>query len=248
MTGVTRQIELGTLGDIPAAGSGLGSSSTVTVGLLRALYAYRNEAQSAETVARQACEIEIERLGKPIGKQDQYIAAYGGLRFISFLPDGRVTVEAIELPEDELAHLGRNLMLFFTEITRRAETVLSEQEENIPARCDVLRGLRQLAYEGRELLEAGRFDALGRLLHEGWQLKKQMASRITNGQIDEMYAAGRAAGALGGKICGAGGGGFLLLYCPVERQDAVRHALRGRRELPFRLEPDGSKVIFNYRR
>jgi D-glycero-alpha-D-manno-heptose-7-phosphate kinase len=105
-----------------------------------------------------------------------------------------------------------------------------------------------MAYEGRELLKEGRLDAFGRLLHEGWQLKKQMASRITSGQIDEMYAAGRAAGALGGKICGAGGGGFLLLYCPIERQDAVRHALRPRRELPFRLEPDGSKVIFNTRR
>ncbi len=248
MTGVTRQIELSTLGDIPAAGSGLGSSSTVTVGLLRALYAYRNEAQLAETLARQACEIEIERLGKPVGKQDQYIAAYGGLRFISFLTDGRVTVEAVELHEDELSYLGCSLMLFFTETTRRAETVLNEQRENIPARCDVLRGLRQMAYEARELLKEGRLDAFGRLLHEGWQLKKQMASRITSGQIDEMYAAGRAAGALGGKICGAGGGGFLLLYCPIERQDAVRHALRPRRELPFRLEPDGSKVIFNYRR
>ncbi|MBN1977021.1 MAG: GHMP kinase [Anaerolineae bacterium] len=246
MAGVTQQIEISTLGDIPAAGSGLGSSSVVTVGLLNALHVYRNRAQTAETLARQACEIEIERLGKPIGKQDQYIAAYGGLRFIRFLPGGGVVVESVYLPEGAAAHLGRNLMLFFTNVTRQAETVLAEQQANIDSRLEVLRGLKELAYEGRRLLEGGEVESFGRLLHQGWELKKQMASRITNGEIDEVYAAALQAGALGGKITGAGGGGFLLLYCPIERQDAVRVALRGLRELPFRLEPSGSKVIFNY--
>ena len=248
VTGVARQIEIGTLGDIPAEGSGLGSSSTVTVGLLSALYAYRNEHQTAETLARKACEIEIDRLGKPIGKQDQYIAAYGGFRFIRFMPDERVLVEAVELREEVLTRLGSSLMLFFTDITRRSETVLEEQQGNASARTDVLRELQQMACDGRGLLEAGQTDDFGRLLHEGWELKKQMASGITNEEIDGMYAAARAAGALGGKVCGAGGGGFLMVYCPCERQEAVRQALRGRRELPFRLEPDGSKVIFNYRR
>jgi D-glycero-alpha-D-manno-heptose-7-phosphate kinase len=246
VTGVTQQIELSTLGDIPAAGSGLGSSSAATVGLLNALHVYRNQAQTAETLACQACEIEIARLGKPIGKQDQYIAAYGGLRFIRFLQDDEVMVESICLPKGAAACLGCNLMLFFTNVTRRAETVLTEQRANIASRLDVLRGLKELAHEGRRLLEGGDVEAFGRLLHQGWELKKQMASRITNGEIDGVYAAARRAGALGGKITGAGGGGFLLLYCPIERQDGVRVALRGLRELPFRLEPDGSKVIFNY--
>lgn len=248
MTGVSRQIEMGTLGDIPGAGSGLGSSSTVTVGMLSALYAYLNEQQPAETLARHACEIEIGRLGKPIGKQDQYIAAYGGLRFIRFLPDETVVVEAVKLEDRVQAKLELNLMLFFTDRTRRSESVLHEMNGNMSGRVGVLHALRELALEGRRALEAGLLDDFGRLLHEGWELKKRMASRITNGEIDEMYAAARAAGALVGKICGAGGGGFMLLYSPVEFQDEVRRALCGRRELPFRLEPDGSKVIFNYRR
>jgi D-glycero-alpha-D-manno-heptose-7-phosphate kinase len=248
LTGVTRQIEVGTLGDIPSAGSGLGSSSTVTVGLLNALHAYRNENQTAETLARQACEIEIERLGKPVGKQDQYIVAYGGLRFIRFLADEQVVVEQIDLPEPVRTHLDRSLMLFFTNTTRRAETILTEQQQNIPARMDVLQGLKAMAHTARGLLGRGDPDAFGRLLHEGWQLKKQMASGITNGSIDETYTAAIEAGAFGGKITGAGGGGFLLLYCPIDRQDAVRAALPGLRELPIHMEPDGSKVIFNYRR
>lgn len=248
VTGVTQQIEVGTLGDIPAAGSGLGSSSTVTVGLLGALYAYRNDGQPAEVLARQACEIEIGRCGKPIGKQDQYIAAYGGLRFIRFLPDDSVSVDEVVLDEDLRSRLERSLLLFYTERTRRSETVLRDLGEHIAARSDVLGSLRMLAYEARGLLEAGHLDDFGRLLHEGWELKKCLSSRVSDDDIDSMYAAARDAGALGGKLCGAGGGGFMVLYCPVEHQERVRQALRARRELPVRLEPDGSKVIFNYRR
>jgi D-glycero-alpha-D-manno-heptose-7-phosphate kinase len=248
LTGVSRQIEIGTLGDIPSEGSGLGSSSTVTVGLLNALQAFLGRPQDLETLARQACEIEIGRLGKPIGKQDQYIAAYGGLRFIRFLPDESVVVETVDLPDGEQRRLNQQLMLFFTNHTRRSETVLAEQKANIDGRMEVLRGLKALAYRGRALLEGGDFDAFGQLLHEGWELKKQMASKISNGAIDDVYAAACRAGALGGKITGAGGGGFLLLYCPREKQYDVRDALRGLPELPFHLEPDGTKVIFNYRR
>ncbi len=248
LTGVKRQVELITMGDIPSEGSGLGSSSAVTVGLLNALHASLGQLQSPETLARQACEIEIERLGKPIGKQDQYIAAYGGLRFIRFLPDGSVAVEGVNLPEEQIRRFSQCLMLFYTNSVRRSESVLTEQEANIPARMAVLRALKELAFQGRALLEACDFDSFGRLLHEGWRLKKQMASKISNGAIDEIYAAALEAGALGGKITGAGGGGFLLLYCPRERQDAVRDALAAFPELPFRLEPDGTKVILNYRR
>ncbi len=248
LSGVARQVEVNTMGDIPSAGSGLGSSSTVTVGLLNALHHHLGDPQPLETLAREACEVEIGRLGKPIGKQDQYIAACGGLRFIRFLPDETVVVEKVDLPDGERRRLNQQLMLFFTNVTRRSETVLKEQKANIDGRMDVLRGLKEMAYQGRALLEAGDFDAFGRLMHEGWALKKQMATKISNGQIDEVYATARKAGALGGKITGAGGGGFLLLYCPRERQYDVRDALRGLPELPFHLEPDGTKVIFNYRR
>ena len=247
LTGLRRQVEVGTLGDIPSAGSGLGSSSTVTVGLLNAMYTYLGEPQELKTLARQACQIEIEVLHKPIGKQDQYIAAYGGLRFIRFLPDERVIMEKINLPDDERHRFNQHLMLFYTNTTRRSETILAEQKQNIEKRLDALRGLKELAYQGRELLQAGDFEGFGHLLHQGWELKKQMASKITNGAIDEMYAAARKAGAWGGKITGAGGGGFLLLCCPLEEQQQIRVALNGLRELPFRLERDGTKVILNYR-
>lgn len=179
---------------------------------------------------------------------DQYIAAYGGQRFIRFRTDGHVEVKPLGLDENQLQALNQNLMLFFTNITRRAETVLTEQVNNINDRLDVLREMKRLALQGRECLRAGAFDDFGLLLHQGWELKKQLASRISNGIIDTLYETARKAGALGGKITGAGGGGFLLLYCPREKQDRVRTALRGLPELPFHLERDGSKVIFNYRR
>jgi len=248
MAGISSRIELLTMGDIPSAGSGLGSSSTVTVGLLNALHHHLGNPQSLETLAQQACQVEIERLGKPIGKQDQYIAAYGGLRFIRFLPDETVVVEPVDLPEGERRRFNQQLMLFFTNVTRRSESVLNEQKANIDDRMDVLRGLKALAYQGRELLQQGDFDAFGRLMHQGWQLKKQMASRISSGDIDDLYTTALKAGALGGKITGAGGGGFLLLYCPREKQYDVRAALHSLPELPFHLEQDGTKVIFNYRR
>ena len=247
-TGITQRIEVATMGDIPSAGTGLGSSSTVTVGALNAMHLYHGEARDAATLASEACEIGINILGQPIGKQDQYIVAYGGLRFIRFKPDGTVAVERVRLPDEARRWLSRNLMLFYTGITRSASTVLKEQVSNMNDRFEVLRKMKQLAVEARECLEQQAFNEFGELLHCGWEYKKQLASGISNGQIDAMYRAARQAGAIGGKITGAGGGGFLLLYCPVERQDDVRKALAPWRELPFALERDGSKVIFNYRR
>lgn len=246
-TGIARGIEISTMADIPSEGSGLGSSSSVTVGLLNAMYAYLGTPVDAETLARTACEIEIDVLGKPIGVQDQYIAAYGGQRFIRFCRDGKIQVDSLGLDEGGQRRLNQQLMLFFTGITRRSESVLGEQVQNIAARLDVLDGMKKLALEARFSLCNGEFEQLGRLLQEGWLLKKQMASRITNESIDEMYEAACQAGALGGKVTGAGGGGYLLLFCPRERQDNVRFALRNLPELPFHLGRDGSKVIFNYR-
>lgn len=247
-TGISRGVEVSTMGDIPSAGSGMGSSSTVTVGLLNAMYHYLGVAKEAETLAREACQIELDILGKPIGMQDQYIAAYGGLRFIRFARDGSVEVSSLGLDDAQCRRLSRNLMLFFTNVTRKAESVLAEQVDRINGNVEVLREMKKLALQARAALEAGEFDEFGALLHRGWEFKKMLATRITNGSIDMIYDAARQAGALGGKITGAGGGGFLLLYCPQNRQEEVRKALRGLPELPFNLERDGSKVIFNYRR
>lgn len=247
VTGITKGVEITTMGDIPA-GSGLGSSSAVSVGALNAMYTFLGENVPASRLAREACEIEIERLKKPIGVQDQYISAFGGLRFIEFKTDGSIQVEKVALDGLVKRRLNENLLIFFTGVTRQADTILAEQQVNISQRMAVLRQMKQMAYTARHELESGNIDALGQLLHESWLLKKQLASRISNGLIEEAYQAARTAGALGGKISGAGGGGFLLLYCPYERREAVRAAMKDLQELPFQLEPDGSKVIFNYRR
>jgi D-glycero-alpha-D-manno-heptose-7-phosphate kinase len=247
-TGITSRIEISTMADIPSEGSGLGSSSTVTVGLLNAMYTYLGTPKDHATLAREACEIEIEVLGKPNGKQDQYIAAFGGQRFIRFCDHERVEVESVMIDPRHARRLNQNLMLFYTNVPRKAESVLAEQRSNTVDRMDTLRAMKDLAVHARRYLCEGQLDDFGRLLHEGWVLKKQMASKISTGAIDEMYDAARSAGALGGKITGAGGGGFLMLYCPREKQDAVRDALDHLPELPFHLERDGTKVIFNYRR
>jgi D-glycero-alpha-D-manno-heptose-7-phosphate kinase len=246
-TGICQGVEISTMGDIPSA-SGLGSSSTVTVGALHAMYTYLGEMVSAERLACEACDIEIERLGKPIGIQDQYIAAYGGFRFLEFTPEGQVINRKVELDPTLRRRLNERLLLFFTGMTRQSQTILSEQQANIGERTAVLRQLKDMAQTALIELQMGNLDAIGYLLHESWQLKKQLASKISNGTLDDMYTAARRAGAIGGKITGAGGGGFLLLYCPFDKQEAVRIALRGFQEFPFQLAQDGTKVILNYQR
>lgn len=248
LTGIHSSIEITTMGDIPSEGSGLGSSSTVTVGALHALYTYLGEIVSAEQLAREACSIEIDRLKKPIGVQDQYIAAYGNLRYFEFLPNGQVKAEKVPLEVESRRAFNDRFLLFFTGVSRRADNILEEQKNNIKQRTPVLREIKQMVPEARALLAGGDFDAFGLLLHESWKLKKSLAGSITSNAIDDMYELARRYGAIGGKITGAGGGGFLLLYVPYERQSAVRNALCDLQELPFRLESDGTKVIFNYRR
>jgi D-glycero-alpha-D-manno-heptose-7-phosphate kinase len=248
MTGVERGVEVTLLSDIPSEGAGLGSSSSFTVGLLNAFHMYQGDQVTAEQLAREACEIEIERLGKPIGKQDQYIAAYGGLRSFRFCRDESVQVRRLSLAPKSLRELDARLHLLFTGRTRKADVILSEQKAKTGDRSAELDGIKQLAEELVPSLEAGDFDRLGAMLHQNWELKRKLASGISDGAIDEMYARARTHGALGGKICGAGGGGFLLVYCPLERQERLEKGMRDYRAMPFRLEPDGSKVIFNYRR
>ncbi|OGN87830.1 MAG: GHMP kinase [Chloroflexi bacterium RBG_13_46_14] len=243
-TGITRGVEIITLADVPSHGTGLGSSSSVSVGLLQALYAYKGENKPPDVLAREACRIEIDILKKPIGRQDQYIAAYGDMQFITFDSDG-VSLERIDIPDEDKRRFEKNLLLFDTGLTRNSNEVLAEQLTNIELRLDTLNTMRDSAYQARELIAAGAFDDFGLLLDENWELKKQLSSLISNPEIDGMYQAARSAGALGGKITGSGGGGFLLLYCPRERKGSVRAALGDLRELPFRFERSGSRILYS---
>lgn len=248
LTGIQEGVELTTMGDIPSEGSGLGSSSTVTVGALHAMYTFLHELVPAGTLAEKACHIERDLLSHPIGVQDQYIAAYGGFRFLEFKTNGCIITHKVQLKTDKSRLLNQNLLLFFTGITRRTATILSEQQANINQRKHILGQMKEIAYTACQQVETGNLDELGHLLHESWLLKQKLAGGISNEEVEKMYQTARQAGAIGGKLCGAGGGGFLLLYCPYQAQANVREALANYQELPFRMEPDGSKVIFNYRR
>lgn len=243
--GIQRQIEVTSVADIPA-GTGVGSSSSFTVGLLAALHAFKGEAVTPEQLADEACEIEIHRLGEPIGKQDQYIAAYGGMEHIRFLADESVVVEPIHCRKEVRDRLRRNLLLVFTGTRRNAGEVLRAQQERTPEVMDSLRRLAGLAEETAELLGRGENLAeLGQILHEGWQLKRKINPDSSSSEIDACYENARFAGALGGKLLGAGGGGFLLLYCENDGRERVREALRELQEVPFDFEPEGVKVVYH---
>jgi len=245
MTGVAEGVEITTLADIPSAGSGLGSSSAVTVGLLHALFAYQGRQVSAEELAERACTIEIDRCGKPIGKQDQYIAALGGIRDIRFGPGDAVVAEELGLSAAQRRALQHNVLLFYTGITRRADSILAEQNTNIKATRPQLDLLRDLAGYAAERLRSGDVDAVGAALGESWEAKRKLASRVSNHQIDHMVSRALDAGASGAKLTGAGGGGFLLVICPMERQRAVRHSLADLQEMPVKLDRLGSRIVLN---
>lgn len=246
LVGITQSIEIVSIADIPA-GTGLGSSSSFTVGLLNALYAYKGSLKSAEELAKDACHIEINIVGEPIGKQDQYIAAYGGFRHIQFNPDETVFTEPIIYANENKSELNENLLLFYTGDIRQAESILTKQKANMGqnGKMALLKKMRDLALELRALLnDATSPDIVGQFLHKGWLLKKQLAEGISNDRVDKYYENALRAGALGGKILGAGGGGFLLLYCPKEKQTEVREILNDLTLTEFSLEPEGSKIIY----
>jgi D-glycero-alpha-D-manno-heptose-7-phosphate kinase len=245
MTGVANGVEITTLADIPSAGSGLGSSSAVTVGLLHALFAYQGRQVSAEQLAEWACTIEIERCGKPIGKQDQYIAALGGIRDIRFGPGDEVDAEELGLCTADRRALQQQIMLFYTGITRSADSILTEQNANIEATRPQLDLLRDLAGFAAERLRRGDVDAIGAAVRESWEVKRKLASGVSNGKIDVAVTRALDAGASGAKLTGAGGGGFLLVICPMERQRAVRQSLTDMKELPVKLDRLGSRVVLN---
>jgi len=245
LTGVTGGIELTSTADVPA-GTGLGSSSSFTVGTLHALYAYQGLFVSKERLAREASEIEIGRLKEPIGKQDQYAAAFGGLNFIRFHPDERVTVEPIILDRATIEHLQASLMMFYLGGTRSAGSILKEQSGNMnqQRQYDSVARMAGLAERLRALLWERKCDEFGSILHRSWELKRSVASGISTERIDSLYDRALKAGALGGKLLGAGGCGFILLYCPRERQDAVRRELAELKPFPVRFDMEGSRVIY----
>lgn len=246
LLGVQRGVEICYMADIPfgSGGVGLGSSSGLAVGVLNALYAFLGEHVSAEKLAQNACRIEREILGHPVGKQDQYMTAYGGFNFIKFNRDESVFVDPIICSRQTKEELGRKLLFFYTGITRISSDILSEQRNSANDKMNFLNKMVELAKELARCLTQNNLDHFGEVLHEGWMYKKELADGISNPIIDEYYEKARKTGASGGKILGAGGGGFLLLYCSEENQNEVRKALAGLRECNFSFEPQGSKIIY----
>lgn len=236
-------LEIVSMADLPAQ-AGMGSSSSFTVGLLHALYAFQGEVVTPNVLAEEACKVEIEHLSEPIGKQDQYIAAYGGLQFIEFLPDGTVRIEPVHCSKEIYRDLDRRLVIFFTRLTRNSRDVLSKQSHNTPDNLPVLARLCDIARRMRDVLTSGdELAQFGRLLDEAWRTKKSLETSITNSAVDSTYERGLEAGALGGKLLGAGGGGFLLFYCEPERQQSLREALADLDEVPFSFSPHGSRIV-----
>jgi D-glycero-alpha-D-manno-heptose-7-phosphate kinase len=253
LTGITKGIELVSVADVPS-NSGLGSSSTFTVALLNALHAFKREFVSSQQLAEEACKIEIEILGEPIGKQDQYISAYGGVTAFTFHPDGTVDAERVPAREEVLDELEANLIIFYTGIERAASQVLAQQKQSITQNkndaVNRMHRIKQLGYDTKKLLLDGNIDAYGELLHEHWTNKRKLASNMTDSVIDEHYEVARKAGAIGGKLMGAGGGGFFMFYVrPSDRRHVYETLLaRGLKPLRFRFDHDGAKLVANFHR
>jgi len=248
LTGMSNGFEVMMFADIPSEGSGLGSSSSLTVGLLHAFYQYLGKLVTAEQLAVEACKIEIDILKRPIGKQDQYIAAYGGLKSFRFCKDETVEVTPIEIVSEAKRKLGSNLLLFFTDTTRKAASILEEQSKNVLSKIEFHHKIKELAFDTLDGLNSLDINRVGENLKINWEMKKQLASNVSNSEIDKMHQLAMDGGALGAKISGAGGGGFLLVYCERDKQDTLRRSLRMYRELPFFLEKYGSKIIFDQTR
>jgi D-glycero-alpha-D-manno-heptose-7-phosphate kinase len=240
-------IEITTIADIPSKGTGLGSSSTFAVGLLHVLNAFMGKYVSSEQLGRDSCHIEIEICGEPIGKQDQYAAAFGGLNLIEFKPDDSVIVSPIICDRATVSELEANIIVFYTGITRSASMLLKQQSEEVGSNAEKQRSMVrmvELAYELRDELHKNNVAAFGEILNENWILKKSMTSGVSTQEIDDWYQLARVAGATGGKILGAGAGGFLMLYAPREKHANIKAALHMLRPISMRFEPLGSRIIF----
>jgi D-glycero-alpha-D-manno-heptose-7-phosphate kinase len=252
LLGIERGIELVSVADVPS-NTGLGSSSSFTVALLNALHAYRHDFVSSQTLAEEACEIEMQRLGEPVGKQDQYIAAYGSVTAITIATDGSVSVEPVPVRDEVLDDLANSLVIFYSGVERQANVVLEEQAGNLrraePAVADMHR-IKELGHEVYRLLVKGDIDRYGEILHEHWQRKRSMAAGMTDPSLDEVYEDARSAGALGGKLMGAGGGGFFMFYVRPGERRKVWDALtrRGLKPLRFHFERAGARIVTNLQR
>lgn len=244
MTGLGPNIEITMVGDVPA-GTGMGSSSSLSVGLLNALHAYKGQVTSPGQLAEKACEIEIDILGKPIGRQDQYAAAFGGVNYMRFNSDHTVDVEPVPCDPAFLHEIERHTLLLYTDQQRDADVILKKQSEGSVSKISVLRQMRDLAGEMRLTMgSGGNLKAFGALLHQGWELKRSLGFGISNPGVDAWYQSARDAGALGGKLLGAGGGGFLMVMAPPETHDAIRAATGHPKEIPFRIDRRGSRIIY----
>ena len=243
--GITTGLEISVMNDIGTEFSDLGSSGSLAVGVLNALYAYKGKFASAEKLAKEACDIEIKALGRPGGKQNQYIAAYGGLQHFIFHPDESVGVISIELSENHRSRLLDSLLLFHMDITVQQDTIMQEQRRKTSRNTQTLITMRNQADDLAKYLKIGAVASLGQTLREGWTCKKTLASGITNTEIDKMVETAMSAGAIGAKVTGAGGGGFLLVCVPPEKRSSVRQKMSGLKELPINFSEYGSKIIFN---
>jgi D-glycero-alpha-D-manno-heptose-7-phosphate kinase len=252
-SGIERGIELHSLADVPA-NTGLGSSSSFTVALVNGLHAYKREFVPIEQLAREACHLEIDVLKEPIGKQDQYIAAYGGVSAMTFHPDGSVDVERLPLRDDVIDELESNLIIYYSGVERAAATVLSEQAKTIATNKDdavqKMHRIKALGYETKRILISGKTETYGEMLHEHWTNKRALASNMADSTIDEHYDAARKAGAIGGKLMGAGGGGFFMFYVRAVDRRRVHETLtaRGLRPMRFRFDFDGARIMANFHR
>lgn len=244
LTGIESGLEITSIADIPA-GTGLGSSSSFTVGLLHALYAYKGQYVTPERLAYEACHIEIDILGEPIGKQDHFIVANGGLQFIRFNPDGSVFVDPIVCSKEMKRKLNKNLLIFYIGNPRKVSSILSEQKKNTINKIEYLTKIRNLAILTKDILTKGKnLTEFGNILHDGWMLKRGLVDTISNETIDLYYQKALDSGAIGGKLLGAGGGGFLLFYVEKNHQQRVREVLGNLREIHFNFELQGSKIIY----
>lgn len=246
LTGVDNGIEITILSDIPSDGSGLGSSSSLTVGLLNALYTYKGNPQSLDVLAQQACKIEIDILRNPIGKQDQYAAAFGGIKIYTFNSDDTVVIEALSISQDDISYLNTNLHLIYTGISRQSSSILIEQNRNTNINIPYLKKISDMPFKLKKNIEKKYFDKLGKYLDEAWQYKKHLSSRITNIEIDKLYEKGLEFGAIGGKLLGAGGGGFILFYVPMENKEIfINNIKKSHKILHFNLESYGTRIVYN---
>jgi D-glycero-alpha-D-manno-heptose-7-phosphate kinase len=243
LVGIDKGLEITFLADIPTQGTGLGSSSSVLVGLLNALHTYLGENVSSKQLAEEAIKIELDFLGKPIGVLDQHIVSMGGLRAIYFTPLGEVSGKKIIMEESVKEDFNNSLMLFYTGITRKADDILKSFD--VVKNKTLLDQNKVFADQGITALLKGDLKKFGKILDTYWEIKRQLVSKSSNPEIDSMYEKAKKAGAIGGKIIGAGGGGFLMVMFPANRRAVIKKALVGYKELPFRFENGGSRVIFN---